>query len=65
MHIELCKEFRVTIDVLLPFTKKGDQLELRKKNILDFVNEKLQTINEEIKKEGKSIYINNLRFQRE
>jgi hypothetical protein len=41
-HIELCKEFRVTVDVELPFKKIGDDFILKQTNILDFVNKKLQ-----------------------
>lgn len=43
-HIELCKEFRVTVDVDLPFKKVGDQYILKTTNLLDFINKKLKRI---------------------
>ena len=43
-HIELCKEFRVTVDVELPFKKIDDQYVLKNTNIIDVLNKKLQRI---------------------
>ena len=41
-HIELCKEFRVTAEVDLPFKKIKDKFVLKKTNIFDFMNKKLK-----------------------
>ncbi len=43
-HIELCKEFRVTVDVDLPFKKIGDKYVLKTTNLIDFINKKLKRI---------------------
>lgn len=43
-HIELCKEFRVTVDVELPFKKIGQEFVPKKTNLIDFVNKKIQRI---------------------
>ena len=41
-HIELCKEFRVTAHIDLPFKRVRDEYVLKSNNILDFVNKRLR-----------------------
>ena len=43
-HIELCKEFKVTVDIELPFKKVGDEYVLKSTNILDFINKRLHKL---------------------